>query len=159
MAITTAKTVANVLARGGSVFVSDDDGTTYYDLGRQKGAQIEFTPVETEPDTAGRTVQLAADVVCTTVLTQTGDTEFVNLDDLVAQATNGLWIKYTDEFTDAAGADAAGGFLFKNAFPVFSGLIKFDNSESSFTMTFKGRVSMATLAAAGAAGNIIAFDA
>lgn len=158
MAITTAKTVANVLARGGSVFVSDDSGTTYFDLGRQKGAQIEFSPVETEPDTAGRTVQLAADIVLTTVLTQTGDTEFANLDDLHALATNGIWVKFTDEFTNAAGAIAAGGFTFKNVFPTFGGVIKFDNSESAITMTIKGRCNMTDLAGLGAVANDLTFD-
>ncbi|MCK5641042.1 MAG: hypothetical protein KAJ19_09605 [Gammaproteobacteria bacterium] len=149
MAITNTKTVANVLARGGGAFVSDDDGTTYYDLGRVKSTMFDFTVVETEADTAGRTVQLAADIVLTTILTQTGNTELLNLDDLAAQATNGLWLKFTSIFTNAAGAGAADGYTFKNVFPTFAGSIKFDNTESGITMVVKGRVNMADLAGLG----------
>lgn len=149
MAITLAKTVVNVTARGGSAFVSDDDGVTYYDFGRQKNVMIEFSPVETEPDTAGRTVQLAADVVLTAVLTQTSDTEMANLDDLNAVATNGVRLKFTSVFTNAAGAGAANGWTFINVFPTFAGQIKFDNTESGITMVAKGRCNMPDLAGLG----------
>ncbi len=157
MAITIAKTVANVLARGGSVFISDDAGSTYYDLGRQKGAMIDFTPVETEPDTAGRTVQLAADFVLATVLTQTSDTEILNLNELNAVAANGVWIKFTTVFTNAAGAGAAAGYTFKNLFPVFSGKIMLDNTESMLSMTAKARCNMADLSGLGTTQDIT-FD-
>lgn len=143
MAITIAKTVANVLARGGSVFISDDDGTTWFDLGRQKNAKIDGTPVETEADTAGRTVQLAMDVVLTTVLTQTNDSEFLNMEQMNAVAANGAWIKFTSVFTNAAGAGAAAGLTFKNVFPVFGAMLMFDNTESYFNLTVKGRSNMA----------------
>jgi len=149
MAITIIKTVANVLARGGSVFISDDDGVTWYDLGRQKGAMFEFSPVETEEDTAGRTVQLAANVTMSTVLTQTSDTEIINLDDMHAVTANGCWLKFCTVFTNAAGAGAAAGYTFKNVFPVFSGNFKLDNTESAMPMTAKGRCNMADLAGLG----------
>ena len=149
MAITIAKTVANVLARGGSVFISDDEGVTWYDMGRQKGAKIDGTAVETEIDTAGRTVQLAMDVVLTTVLTQTADSEFVNTAAMNAIAANGAWIKFTSIFTNAAGAGAAAGFTFKNVFPVFGAMLMFDNTESYMPMSAKGRVNMADWAGLG----------
>lgn len=142
MAITNAKTAAAVLARGGGVFVSDDEGTTWYDLGRVKGTMLDGSPVETEPDTAGRTIQLAMDVTLTSVLTQTSDVEFVNVPLLVKQATNGLWVKFTSVFTNPAGAGAADGYTFKNVFPVFGAEVKFDNTESAFPMTCKGRCNM-----------------
>lgn len=164
MAITLAKTVANVVARGGGVYISDDAATTWFDIGRVKQTTVEVTPIETEPDTAGRTVQLSADVVVTTVMTQTSATEFANLDLVHAVATNGVWVKLTSQFvtvvtTLTAAVTAATGFVFKNAFPTFSGQIKFDNTESGLTMIFKGRVSMDTLSELGDAGSILAFDA
>ena len=149
MAITTSKTVANVIARGGGAFVSDDAGVTYYDLGRVKGVRIEATPVETEPDTAGRTVQLAFDITLTAVMTQTSNTELINLDDLYAVATNGLWLKFTSVFTNAAGAGAAGGYTFKNVFPTFAPVITFDNGESMITVVAKGRCNVADFAGLG----------
>ena len=157
MAIAITKTVANVVARGGGAFVSEDSGTTYFDMGRVKNLMIEWSPVETEPDTAGRTVQLAADVTLTGVLTQTSDTEMQELDDLNAVATNGVYLKFTSEFTNAAGAGAAAGWLFQNVFPVFAGEIKFDNTESSITFTAKGRVNMTDLAAIGST-QTLTFD-
>jgi hypothetical protein len=157
MAIAITKTVANVLARGGGAFISEDSGTTYFDMGRVKNLMLEFTPIETEPDTAGRTVQLAADVVLTAVLTQTSDTELVELNQMNAVATNGVWLKFTSEFTNAAGAGAATGYAFKNVFPVFAGEIKFDNTESGITMTAKGRCNMADLAGLGSTQDLT-FD-
>jgi len=149
MAIAITKTVANVVARGGGAFVSEDSGSTYFDMGRVKNVMLEATPVETEPDTAGRTVQLAYDVVLTAVLTQTSDTELVELDDLNAVATNGVWLKFTSVFTNAAGAGAAAGYTFKNVFPSFGAEIKFDNTESGLTMTAKGRCNVADFAGLG----------
>lgn len=143
MAITIAKTVANVIARGGGAFVSDDSGTTYFDFGRVKNLMIMATEVVAEADTAGRELQLAFDVVLSGVITQTSDTEVLNIQELQAIATNGLWMKFTSEFTNAAGASAATGWLFKNVLPTFGLEIKFDNTESVITFKAMGRVNVA----------------
>jgi len=142
MAITLAKTVVNVLARGGGAFVSDDDGVTYYDMGRVKNLELKGEAVTTEKDTAGRELQLAFDVTLTGVMTQSSDTEILNIQELQALATNGLWMKFTTAFTNAAGAGAATGYLFKNVLPAFSLDIKFDNTESGISFVAMGRVSV-----------------
>lgn len=142
MAITIAKTVANVIARGGGAFVSDDAGTTYFDFGRVKSLMLMAEPVNAEADTAGRELQIAVEVTLSGVITQTTDTEILNIKELQAIASNGLWMKFTSVFTNAAGAGAASGYLFKNVLPSFGLEIKFDNTESSITFTAKGRVSV-----------------
>lgn len=142
MAITIAKTVANVIARGGGAFVSDDDGTTYFDFGRVKLLKLMGEAVNAEADTAGRELMLAVDVTLTGVITQTSNAEILNIKELQAIANNGVWLKFTSIFTNAAGAGAADGYLFKNVLPTFMVEIVFDNTESSITFTAKGRVSV-----------------
>lgn len=157
MAIAFNKDIANVLARAGGVFFSDDDGTTYYDSGRIKGAMIEFDANETEEDTAGRTIALSYNVRLSFVMTQTAADETGSIDDVAAITTNGVWVKFTEVFTDATGAGAAAGLLFKNCTPVFSGKMDYNNGESGLPCVIKGRVSTAVLAAGLAAGTIV-FD-
>jgi len=151
------KDLSEVSFRGGGAFVSDDDGVTWNDLGRVKGVQFSWSKVTTDPDTAGRPMQAAADVTVQITLTQTAADQLTNLDLLTNPAGNGLWLKLTEVFTDAAGAGAAAGFTIKNAIFTLDGQIMFDNSESAIPLETAGRVPMTELVKLGSASEIT-FD-
>lgn len=147
MAIGFARDVANVIGRGGYAFVSDDDGTTYEDFGLVKALVLEWTPEETEAGTDGQTEQLAVNVTLSLVLKQVADDEIALLTALASTA--GLWLKYSSEFTDATGAGAADGYLFKNVRLKNEGSIQFNNTESAITLRTTARVPMSELTALG----------
>lgn len=149
MAIGFDKDVADVIPRGGGVFISDDEGVTYEDLGRVKGVMMEISPEETEPDTGGQTVDLASNVTLTVVMTQTSDAQISLLAQLKAFTPTGLWTKFTSEFTDADGAGAADGYLFKNILWKVGMNIPFNNTESQVTLTTTFRVPNSELTALG----------
>jgi hypothetical protein len=140
------KNVGRNVFRQGSVFVRD--GSVWRDLGQVKDVNLEWEPVVTDADTAGRQKQLAADVTFTFVMQQTSDTEIANLTDIIAGGAlaNGLRLKITNAIVAVAGAEAATGINLMNALPVISGKIDFNGgAESMLTVECKGRVSITQL--------------
>lgn len=151
------KDITEVISRGGGVFVTDDNGTTYYDLGRVKNVEVNWEPVTTDPDTAGRPKQLAADITFSWVMTQTDTDQLSNLNLLHESGTNGIWVKFTSVFTDTTGAGAAAGFEVKNALVVMTGQISFNQDESMISCECSGRIPMSELIKLGTLSEIT-FD-
>ena len=147
---------AAVLARIGRVYVSDDDGTTYYEPGRFKNVVINTAKVVTDPDQQGRIKQQAYDITGQLVLTQTSSVELENLELLLHPSGDGLWVKFTDDVpaTGAAGAGAADGLEFKNV--LFTAEPSFDmgGGESMIAMEFTGRVSVTGFSALGSSNEL-----
>ena len=154
-----AKNLANDIYRAGGAFLSEDAGVTYRDMGQVKGGEISFDPIVTDLDTAGREKQLGFTMEVLFIMQQTSDTELGSLDAVVNPTpANGLWLKMSTVHTNAAGAAAAAGYLFKNVLPVASGRINLSGNESNITVTIKGRVSVANFVTIGST-QIVTFDA
>ena len=146
-----------VKTRLGRVFVSDDDGTTWIEVGRCQDVKLNFNKVVTPMDQNGREKQLAVDVVGTYVLTQTSDTELANVDALVHPSGQGLWMKFTDVTATTATADAAAGSVVKNVLNTFEGELDFGGGNSFLSFEFKGRVSIDGFVALGGASTELVF--
>ncbi len=154
----TKNTQENVY-RAGGCFVSDDSGVNYYDLGQIVGGQFKVTgtPVLAEKDSAGRPKQLGMDVSLQFTLEQTADVQLALLDELSDPASNGLWFKFTTIHTNAAGAGAAAGYVFKNVLPNVGADLDFGGGNSMIPITAEGRVSMLAFVLLGS-GQTLTFD-
>lgn len=143
--------VANVLYRAGKAFITDDDGTTYYDLGRIRDVIVEFTPNELEPDTTGGVVVNSWNMEITLIMTQTSADEIGNFSLLAGTI---LWVKLTDGCETTATAGAANGKEFKNVTLIPGLRLDFNGGESTIPVTIKGRVSAADITSFGTTDEI-----
>ncbi len=146
-----------VKTRLGRVFASEDDGTTWVEVGRCQDVKLNFSKVVTPSDQNGREKQLAVDVVGTFVLTQTSDTELSNVSSLVHPSGQGIWMKFTDVTATTATADSADGSVVKNVLCTFDGELDFGGGNSFLGFEFKGRVSVTGFEALGGASTELVF--
>jgi hypothetical protein len=149
------KAVANVKPRQGQMFVSDDAGVTYYHLGLIRDLKVKSTKVTTSPDTAGRKKQISNDISVDAILQQTADAELAVLDEIAGVE---LQYKVTEVLTNAAGAAAAAGIVFKNALAEVEPDLDFGGNESGIGIMFGGRVANSQLANFVSTGTVT-FDA
>jgi len=149
------KDVSRILSRSGSVFVSDDDGTTWYDLGNVKNVQMQTSANNTEANSQGKIKQLSSNITTDIVLQQTDVEEFDNLDLLTDPTDDGLWCKITDDCATAATAGAAAGKTFKGVNFTFDTLVDWNGGESTIALKFTGRVSNSDFTDFGTTGELV----
>lgn len=148
------KDVARQISYTGSVFVSDDDGVTWYDLGIVRDVNMKGTANNTSKNTAGRIKQLSTDIDGQIIMMQTSDDEFDNLNLLTDPTGDGLWLKFTDECATAATAGAAAGKVFENVNFTAEPEINWDGQENMIMLKFTGRVSNSELTNFGTTGTL-----
>lgn len=180
---TLVKKVSNARARQTTAFIRrtiDDGGGIgvdtyeYKTFGRIKNAGINFEPVVTEKDTAGREIELAWDVTATFVMMQTTDDEIAVMgslaepDDNATLYDNGYFVFFSDEpqttstvyLGEADGLPSVLGFGFDNVLikPTLS--VQLNAEESMITIEFSGRIGRDALDTFNLTdGNILTFDA
>lgn len=145
---------AAVKTRLGRVFVSADDGTTWVEIGRCRDVKLTWQKLNTAKDQQGRTKMLAADITANIVLTQTSETEFDNIGELINPAGNGLQVKFTDAFATTATAGAAAGKTLVNAIFTADGELDWSGGDSFIPMTIEGRIAATDLSDFGTSGTI-----
>lgn len=134
--------IANVVAFQGGAFVSDDAGTTWYDLGGCTEIEWNLSSMDSEADTSGRTVALLIDISGTITIQQTTKTELQALGALAQPSGTGFWLKLTEPRSNAAGAGAAAGVTFKNVFFTFpQSSLSHARQNRSIQISFQGTVA------------------
>lgn len=143
-----------VKARIGRVFVSDDSGSTWVELGRCRDVKTMMAKVVSPKDQNGREKQLCADISADVVLTQTGADEFDNISLILHPTGNGLWVKFTEVYATTATAGAAAGVVLKNVLFTMDGELNWGGDESFLSLNITGRVAVSELAGFGTSGSV-----
>lgn len=135
-----AATVANIKRRAGQAWVSDDAGTTWYNLGVIKQPKINIEEIVDEADTRGRSKQLGVNLSIELVMKQTSNTELGELNTLTNQE---LLFAITGDMVSPATSTQS--YKFDKSLLNISGAIDFSGGESMFTVKVNGQLSMPEL--------------